>query len=186
MPRPSRFHIWLPSLLLLHLTGCNLYLSSGETPDQPQTDLALASSMRPCGTNSSQLCWLQRLDDGSTWSERFEPIQGFNYQWGHSYRLRISGDPYGLPGSRSRLVGIEQEQSDPVGREYWFNNITLADGSFSGNSNSDFRFYQQRFVCAPQVNCLGLVAMSGSQGIVSLRFRYTGNEQTPIELIWWN
>lgn len=182
----SRRCIGFTSLLLINLTGCNLYLSSGEEPEPSQTELVLASSMSPCGVNSSQLCWLQRRADEWTWRERYEPIQGFNYQWGHTYRLRVSGDPSGLPGTQSHLVGIVQDQPDPVGKEYRFDNITLAEGSFSGSNNGNYRFYQQRFVCAPQVNCAGLVAMSGSQGIVSLRFRYTGSELSPIELVWWN
>ena len=193
MPHPTtlsaklRFGL-LPLALLVGLNGCK-FIVEDDDPSTAKSDLYLDSYQQPCTTttNINQLCWRQRKDQQSNWILRYEAIQNFTYKWGHSYKLLISGDPSGVIGSNAQLVAIQEDQEDKIGREYQFNNITLVKDSFS-TRNNNYYFYNQQMTCKYQKDCDNLVSQSnsGNNGIVNLKFSYTGNAQTPIELIWWN
>ena len=175
-------HLERPLLMLCYalLAGCNVYVSDDTSPDNGD-ELEVASYQQPCPVPSEGLCRLERWSGSNGWQLRNDPIAGFYPEWGKSYRLEVRNG-----WSGRELVRVISELKDPVGRVYNINYLTLIEGSFSGWSNNNYRFFYQPFVCHALVNCQPLVNMSGSYGAVSLQFRYTGNSFVPLELIWWN
>ncbi len=167
-------------LATIPLSACDLYISDNPDPGSSSI-IEVASYQQPCPNPAAGLCRLERPSGSSGWELRNDPITGFYPEWGKSYRLEVQD------GWNSReLLSIQDVWTDPVGTRYNVNYLTLIDGSFSGWSNSNYRFFDQPFVCNTQINCQPLVNMSGSYGVVSLQFRYTGNSFIPLELIWWN
>lgn len=171
--------LWLIPCSTL-LCACNFYVSSGSGPDDGDV-LEVASYQQPCPNPAEGLCRLERPAGSTGWTLRNDTIAGFYPEWGKRYRLEVDDGWNGR-----ELVAILDVWEDPAGTRYNVNNLTLVDGSFSGWSNSNYRFFYQPFVCNEQINCQPLVNMSGSYGLVSLQFRYTGNSFVPLELIWWN
>lgn len=188
MPHPTtlatklRFCL-LPLTLLIGLNGCE-FITEDNDPSTTKSDLYLDSWQQPCTTttNINQLCWRQHTGTNLNWTTRYEAVQNFTYKWGHSYKLLIKGDASGAIGSNAQLLAIQEEQQDKIGREYQLNNITLVTGAFSAKNNN-YYFYNQQITCKYQYDCENLVSYSGSNIIVNVTFRYTGNDQTPIELI---
>lgn len=170
----------LLALAAIPLTACEFYVSNNPDPGNSRI-IEVASYQQPCPNPAAGMCRLERAAGTLGWELRNDTITGFYPEWGKSYRLEVQDG-----WSSRELVSILDAWEDAVGTRYNVNYLTLIDGSFSGWSNSNYRFFDQPFVCNGQINCQALVNMSGSYGVVSLQFRYTGNSFVPLELIWWN
>lgn len=167
--------------------------SSGEaeviTPQVNMKDVELASYQRPCVGISQQLCKVQIGTNGD-FSNFYSEIKGFEFEWGKSYKLRISSTAIPNPPADGssiayELQSIETVTKDATGRLYQFDNVELLkDTTFSITDDGSWFFIGQPFTCSENLNCGNLLSLTQSGGIVNLIFVYLG--EGAIALQSWN
>lgn len=70
--------------------------------------LYVADHQVPCATLEPQTCLLVREDPRAEWQPLYEAIEGFSYQPGHSYTLRVQRDGgAGTEVGPYRLVAVQ-------------------------------------------------------------------------------
>lgn len=118
----------------------------------------------------------------------FDPIEGFEFVWGHAYELSVNvsevQDPAGDASSlRYVLEEMISDTEDSVGRIYEYERVDLLENTFTKDSD-DYYFLGQPFGCRTGVDCDGLVNINNSGGSVNVVFEYAGNGG--IILTSWN
>lgn len=118
----------------------------------------------------------------------YEPIDGFDFVWGHTYELSLiettlENPPQDASSSQYELEKIISDSEDSIGNKYEYERVVLLDYTFTKESGV-YYFLGQSFSCQENVDCDGLVSINNSGGSVNVIFEYIGNGE--ILLVQWN
>lgn len=183
----------LSAIILISFLCFSCGGSSGEeeviTPQVNTIDIELASYRRPCVGVSQQLCKVQ-IEINGDFSNFYSEIKGFDFEWGKSYKLRISNTAVPNPPADGSSIEYELQSilsvsEDAPGWLYQFDNVVLLTGTtFSITDDGSWFFIGQPFICSENLNCGNLLSLAQSGGIVNLKFVYLG--EGVIALQSWN
>jgi hypothetical protein len=103
------------------LNGCG-----GSDDNYREERVQVASNLAVCHGLQSFLCYRTRTDDSAPWRLQFEPIDGFTYEWGRQYVLRVGvresrGSGMADAPSVDRkvsLLAVESSQRVPAATTY--------------------------------------------------------------------
>jgi len=149
-----------------------------------KTNLLLYLSFKaPCFSLFQQLC----LQQGGNLNF-FDPIEGFDFVWGHAYELSVKVSTIDNPladGSsfKYELAETISDSEDSVGSRYEYERVELLDFTFT-NESGVYYFLGQPFICDASVDCDGLISINNSGGLVNVVFEYIGDGE--IQLVQWN
>jgi len=124
-------------------------------------------------------------DKETIYSPFYSSIAGFDFVWGHSYKLSvyltdIENPPADGSSIKYDLKSIIQDVEDVVGTDYEYSFVEITDFTFTERTDV-YYFYQQPFQCAEDIDCSALVKLNKSS--VSLTFEYMGDGN--IMLVSW-
>lgn len=177
----------MPAALCAALVACG----GGEQPERTDVrELTVASYKRPCTVVADQLCLLVKDNNSDAWQYLYDPIAGFTFAWGREQRLlvqetQVANPPADGGSSRLDLIAVSHIKEDATGSEYLLANIALGAGVLAHAGGGVYELYGEPFTCAPAADCASLLALSGSNSRVDMRFGYTVNAAPPISLIAW-
>ncbi|RUO65101.1 hypothetical protein SAMN06297229_1539 [Pseudidiomarina planktonica] len=183
-----RFTTFVRSVLLAlsacYLLGCN---DSSPEPVQPQ-EYTISAPSNPVyygpGVALSPLIGVPaQLDNGQIIF--VDDVFDFEYQFGTSYELRLVTFQTSDGTTYFKLVEVISAEPDAIGTSYIYSDVELTRGSFTEKSSGVFGFFGYSFLCAQNLDCASLVAISQSGGLVEVEFDYTGGA-VPITLVRWN
>lgn len=117
-------------------------------------------------------------------------IEGFNYEFGTSYQLRVRIYDIESPDADARSVGYElvdvvNKSTAPVGSVYSYNNVQLMNLPFAKPKENLYTFGFLEFQCGEGVDCDYLVQNGESGGAINIEFTLT-SDNTPVTLTDWN
>lgn len=164
------------------LAGC------GESDESTERKtFSIQSQKVICEGVSQQLCLsVSGQNDLTAFFPFYENIDGFTYQWGHSYALtvevsKIENPPADRSEKRYTLVSVSSDYTDNSGTQYSYSEVELKQNTFTKNSQG-YVFLGQPFTCTQTYECDILVSMSGSGGILDvLIFSYIGDGKIQLE-----
>lgn len=163
---------------------------NAEQSDSSVKELTVASYKRPCTGEGDYLCLLVKAEAGDAWQNHYGGIAGFTFAWGREQRLlvretEVPNPPADGGSSELSLLAVMHVKEDANGSEYLLGNIALGAGVVSHDGAGIYRLYGEPFACAPTAGCASLLAQSGSNRRVDMRFAYTSTAVPPITLVAW-
>ncbi|MDX1391545.1 MAG: DUF4377 domain-containing protein [Rheinheimera sp.] len=170
----------IPVLLLCFvIAACNDDDSKTET-------IELLSYKNPCVFMTQSLCNVEKTasDIGNFYSE----INGFDFLWGHSYKLAVRVTKVGNPAADAPdrvydLIKVLQHSEDSIGTRYEYPLVELLFLTFTKETDK-YYFLGHPFECAAGVDCDALVSLNNTGGLVNVVFEYIGNGK--IALVYWD
>lgn len=117
-------------------------------------------------------------------------IEGFNYEFGTSYQLRVRIYDIESPDADAHSVGYElvevvDKSTAPVGTVYSYDEVQLVSLPFSKSEENLYTFGFLEFQCGEGLDCDYLVENGESGGAINLEFTLTDNN-FPVTLTRWN
>jgi len=155
------------SLLLM----TNLLACGGES-NQPQT-LELNHFLSTCYGAFPRLCYTQ-MDESQTYAN----IEGFDYEWGHQYVLRVEPVPVDIdvqddPGS-FRLLEVVSDTVVPADERF---EISINKDFVAETSSTGFSLFNERRVrCASDEICTQINDQLGSSDMDSFTVIFVHGE----------
>lgn len=174
--------------LCLALTACGSGSDSGEI--EPEADLLALEVLpyeKPCMGVGEFLCLQTRRDGSEEVTHFYDPIEGFDHQWGHHYALSVERFPVEDPPAdassyRFELREVRSSSEDSVGTTYQLDRVHLNDSTFT-QSDGQYFMVGKPFQCENSEECDALVALNGTGGMVNVTFEYRGEGE--IRLLNW-
>ena len=150
-----------------------------------QQSMMFLSQQQVCIGEAQLLCLVQ--PKAETTELFYGNIEGFSYQWGHSYEIKVNVSKQ-QPNAddtefRYTLVSVVSDVEDALGTTYDLKLVELLETTITKDA-SGYYFLGKPFTCAADTDCDALVAMNNSGGLVNLTFAYTGAGN--IALTDWN
>ena len=167
-----------------------LFIPEGKQVEQ---SLSILSHRKSCDVvEVGQLLCLVVLDGQNTETNFADPIIGFYPKWGFNYEIVVQA--LDLPYSLVTIGDYEtdyyhqvtvSEMEDDVGTLYRDETFLVTENSFTETSVvGTYKLIDEtRFTCSAEVSCDNLLTLYQSASSVDLTFRYTGIEDTPLELV---
>lgn len=176
--------------LVLGADAGMLFIPEGKQVEQ---SLSILSHRKSCDVvEVGQLLCLVVLDGQNTETNFADPIIGFYPKWGFNYEIVVQA--LDLPYSLVTIGDYEtdyyhqvtvSEMEDDVGTLYRDETFLVTENSFTETSVvGTYKLIDEtRFTCSAEVSCDNLLTLYQSASSVDLTFRYTGIEDTPLELV---
>ena len=167
--------------MLVLLGGCSLL--------GPATDktLYLDHYMEECASLVLTLCNRVKTQPSDSWTTTLNSIEGFDYQWGFVYELRIRETRIINPpadGSATRVELLKVISKEKVAPEVRFQ-LALTT-RYRGESklvkigDNLFEFHNTKtFTCTDEL-CADTEALVGQEGQVTLEFTHPQNPDMPL------
>ena len=150
-----------------------------------QQNLKFLSQQQACTGEAQMLCLVKpKAEEIELF---YNNIEGFSYQWGHTYELKVDvtkQQPNADDSELSyKLVSVVSEVEDALGTTYELKLVELLESTVTKDAEG-YYLLGKAFTCAAGTDCDALVAMNNSGGLVNLTFSYTGEGK--IALTNWN
>ncbi|WP_347330455.1 DUF4377 domain-containing protein [Marinimicrobium locisalis] len=186
-------------VLCVALTACGSGSDPGEIESEtdllmlkPETDLLMLEVLpykELCMGVAEQLCLQTRRAGSDEVTPFYDPIRGFEYQWGHHYslsveRFRVEEEELLADASsyRYELRDVDSSSEDDVGTKYQLNRVHLNYSTFT-KSDGQYFMVGKPFQCENRQECDALVALNDTGGMVNVTFEYRGEGK--IRLLDW-
>ncbi len=162
-------------LISFLVASCSDNNSSSESTTET---LILLSKKVPCFGVSQRLCNVALNTDGIE-ELFFDPVNGFGFMWGHSYKLLVNVSNVDDPpedGSTLKydLKEINSNIEDSIGTGYRYELVELLNNTFTSEGDV-YYFLGQPFECSNSIDCNGLISLNNSGGLVNVTFNYLGD-----------
>jgi len=167
----------------ISIWGCSSENSQGK-----EGSITIGSFQSPCYGVSQQLCMRAKLNNSGDFELFYGYIEGFDYKWGTSYKVRvkitdIDNPPADSSSEKYQLIETSSSLEDQVGTFYDFNGVEMLDSTFT-KVDGDYYFLGKDFKCASGTDCDVLISLNNSGGLVNVMFEYLGNGK--IQLVSWS
>ncbi len=177
MAQPVR----LVLVFMLMLGGCSLL--------SPSTDKTryLDHYMQECASFVLTLCNRAKMQPSDPWMTSLNSIEGFDYQWGFVYELRvrethIANPPADGSAIRTELLSVVSKEKVAPDVRFQLALTTRYRGEPKIVKVGDnlFEFYNAKtFTCADEL-CADVEALVGREGVVTLEFTQPQNPDMPL------
>ncbi len=176
------FVFFLMTMLFL-LSACG---GSGDTVEEPETSAEGAEILvnpykAECEIDSNlQLCYVVGAGESSDFAPYMGEITGFDYEWGHAYNLRVTGD-----NTQYQVEEVLVDSPEPGGVNFEMV-LTGGDGRIRGTSEGAYEFYGEKaFVCDSDADCDALEGVINRTEPISFTFQTPENPADPYVLKSW-
>jgi hypothetical protein len=147
--------------------------------------MVINSSKKVCTKNEIQALCLDVTMDGAEESENlYDAIQGFEYQWGHSYELDVEVTEMNNPPAdgasiRYELVNTVSNIEDKKWSDYYrYEQLELSENTFK-KEGDNYYFLDQNFTCGGFADCKKLLTQE--KGSIDVVFEYAGDSSITLE-----
>ena len=143
-----------------------------------------------CWGPSLRLCYLVREQGASEFGLGYDPIDGFEYEWGFTYELVVEEHPVDEPladGPSAILVFREvvSREAVPAGTTFQLS-LTAGEGRIVEVLRGTFEFYaERRFSCVSSKACNDLRAPVNQGGVIVFEFEHPSQPTAPLILRGW-
>ncbi len=132
------------TILLLASCACKSNLNKDSMKTDDGIDIEINYYKDVCYGEGSQLCFLIKEKNDEAWTPIFENIQGFEYEWGYTYKLKVLKDKLDGPSRDGRTHSyklIKEVEKDFVGEDKAFS-LEL-DNSLITEENENYQLFNQ-------------------------------------------
>ncbi|MBA1146887.1 DUF4377 domain-containing protein [Ectothiorhodospiraceae bacterium WFHF3C12] len=131
------------------------------------------------------LCLLVRESDTDDWSRLFRDIDGFNYQRGYAYRIRVEVDP--PPEARADAVNdysleeVLERSPVPAGQTFEFSFLYAANAMEEIATGVYEVYGEERISCGPS-ECSSIDSLLTQQRSILFELRHPDDPADPLEI----
>ena len=174
------------SHLIIALPLSFLLSSCGLLNVSTQKTLYLDHYLHECVFSDFDLCNREREHESDPWTLRYFGIEGFTYEWGFTYELRvretrIANPPADGPSVRTELIELVSKEKVLPATRFRIALTTYGGGAFNIDKVGDgFAFYGTGFVCAADALCAEIGTLIGQKGTLTLEFTHPETPGDPL------
>ncbi|CAG1013294.1 hypothetical protein ANAEL_04659 [Anaerolineales bacterium] len=173
---------WLPVLASFILSAC------GGGDDSREETIYVSSNLTECTSLVAHLCMLTRASLDAPSTPFYGEINGFQYEWGSTYRLKVkittvANPPADSPSESYSLVEVLDKSPVPAATVFQIP-IGRSNESITKTSATDvYRLHQTKdFACQPS-DCQTLfVSLEEGYGVL-LEFDHQNQPTQPLHLL---
>lgn len=168
-------------LSIAALSACEA-ADEGEPVELPELELEIADYRVPCEGVARQLCYRFRAVGGD-WELAANGVQGLDYQWGRTYRVKVREESVADPpadgaGVVRYLESIEDER--PARQAF---ELTLEAGDLAPAAMADYVLLGERRVqCASNEVRQAVEARRANGQAVTVMLRHGETPEAPLSL----
>jgi len=133
-----------------------------------------------------RLCMLVRDSDQSPWSFFYSQIEGFEYEWGYQYELRVQTTEIENPPADASSVAyslIDQISKVKVPSDTSFNFVLLPDQLFSERTSvNQFNLLQEVSFSCDTASCDSVASLLAQEMSVLLRLQHANDDSDLLRL----
>jgi len=139
-----------------------------------------------CQGEGVRLCMLVRDSDQSPWIYFYDQIEGFEYDWGYQYELRVQTTEIENPpadGSSMAFSLIDQVNKVRVASDTSFNFVLLPDQLFSERTSvNQFNLLQEVSFSCDTASCDSVASLLAQEMSVLLRLQHANDDSDLLRL----
>jgi hypothetical protein len=169
------------------LAGASVVLLTSACDDT--REIEVNHYRQSCSGMSAQLCYLTRDVGEADWSYFYDGIDGFEFEWGHSYRLTviehtIANPPADGSSVETTLEQIVDDQVVPAGTTFNFNvavsdHLIQRDAEGQGGQFTDGKL----FICDTPEVCDDLDALLSGSADFEVVFQHADDVSDPLIVV---
>lgn len=133
------------------------------------------------------MCERAREREDAPWETRLDGIEGFSYEWGFIYELRVRENriynpPADTSSIRTELVELVSKEKMPSDTRFQVALTTLDhDEPVIVATGEGFRFHNTKsFTCTTDALCTEIGSLIGQEGLLTLEFAHPETSGDPI------
>lgn len=180
-PRSPR-SMFAAGLSLLWLGGCGLLNPAAEKT------LYLDHYMEECASFFLTICERAKEREGDPWRTRLDGIEGFSYEWGFVYELRVResriiNPPADGSSIRTELVEIVRKEKVPSTNRFQIalTKLVRDEPAVVAVGERLFEFHNTKtFACITDALCADIRTLVAQAGVLTLEFTHAETSDDPL------
>ncbi|NDJ52847.1 MAG: DUF4377 domain-containing protein [Chloroflexi bacterium] len=160
-------------------------------PGNSQETYVVAAHKQECQGEALQLCWLITQPDGDEAVELlYDRIDGFDYQWGYTYVIRVEEAGVANPSAdgssvERQLIEVVEQSPVPAGTRFQMD-LTGGQGYVVEVEENVFEVWDEvRFTCGPDINCDTVRRGLFEELRFTVEFEFSEDPDRPLTLVGW-
>lgn len=169
-------------LLAVCLSGCN-----SDSPKTEIKEIYIDHYKAECYGFALSLCMRSKLAVGDEWSLFYEQIEGFNYEWGYVYKLKVKitdvvNPPEDGPAKIYRLIEVLSKENEPSTTLFDIAASRVSDLVINLSAGLYELYGEKEFSCMP-VDCSSLESLLIQDMAILFEFSHNADPSSPMTLI---
>lgn len=172
------------TLTLLVIAGCG---HESDSNTHSSSDLYLNHYKSECGSFELALCVQSRVNVSDDWSFFYDHIEGFEYEWGFTYRIKvkiegIENPPEDSSSVKYTLLEIIERIKEPTTSLFDIS-VNRATGLLVKESENIYKIYNDKEIECLDSSCETIDSLIAQDMAILLEFKHQIDTEAPLELI---
>jgi len=171
------------TLSLLINAGCD---HDSDSDTYRSSDLYLNHYKSECGSFELTLCVQSRVAENDDWSFFYDRIEGFEYEWGFNYKIKVKIDDIDNPPEDSSsikytLLEIIEKIKEPT-TSLFDVSVSRATGLLVKESENIYKIYNDKEIECLDSGCEIIDSLIAQDIAILLEFKHQIDTAAPLEL----
>jgi len=171
------------TLSLIMIAGCG-HESDSET--YRSSDIYLNHYKSECSSFELALCVQSRVDDSDDWSFFYDHIEGFEYEWGYTYKLSVKIEDVDNPPEDSSslkytLLEIKEKIKEPT-TSLFDVSVSRSAGLLVNESENIYKIYNDKEIECLNSDCETIDSLIAQDMAILFEFKHQADIEDPLEL----
>ncbi len=177
---------------IINILGITLSLfinaGCGADAEKPRSsDLYLNHYKSECGSFELALCVQSKVNVSDDWSFFYDNIEGFEYEWGFTYKIKviiedIENPPQDSSSVKYTLLEVIEKIKEPTTSLFDIS-VSRATGLLVKESENIYKIYNDKEIECLDSSCETIDSLIAQDMAILLEFKHQVDTEAPLELI---
>jgi len=150
------------------------------------SDLYINHYKSECGSRIMALCLQSRVSENDTWTNFYDPIIGFEYEWGYNYQLKVSienieNPPQDSSSLKYTLLEVVEKEKESTTSLFDIS-VSRISGLISKESNNVYKIYADKLITCVTIDCATIDSLMLQDMAILFEFKHQSDPLDPLVL----